>query len=213
MELISLFAASFIVGFSGALMPGPMLAIDIAESSAGGIRTGPIITTGHALAEIALVVLLSLGLATLVSNHKIVGNIIGMVGGGMLIFMGLGMIWKVFRLKAESLSDTRKNKKSTQLVLDGFVASISNPYWFIWWATTGLAFLIKALKYGPVGPAVFYIGHISSDFVWYTLVSFLIWRGRKIITGTAYKILIIVCAFFLLGIGGLFIRDGVVGSI
>jgi len=92
MELLSLFITSFIVGFSGALMPGPLLAVDIAETPLKGARTGPIITGGHALAEIAVVVLLSIGLAAVVSENKAIGQAIGVIGGGMLIFMGFGML-------------------------------------------------------------------------------------------------------------------------
>jgi len=213
MELISLFFTSFIVGFSGALMPGPLLAVDIAETPAKGARTGPIITGGHALAEIVVVVLLSIGLAVVVSENEIIGHAIGVIGGAMLLFMGLGMINELRKLQSQSQSLTAKSKTSGRLIFDGIVASISNPYWFVWWATTGSAFLLKSLKHGIAGPTVFYFGHILSDLVWYSLVSFLIWNGRKLIGGKGYRILIGACALFLLYLGGRFIYDGLTGSI
>ncbi len=213
MELLSLFVTSFIVGFSGAIMPGPLLVVDIAETPSKGFRTGPIITAGHAIAEIAVVVLLSLGLAALVNENKTIGHAIGIVGGGMLIFMGLGMVYNLIKAKINTAMTDSRAKKSGRLVVEGIIASISNPYWFVWWATTGSAFLIKSLKHGAAGPTTFYFGHILSDLVWYSLISFLVWKGRKLMAGTGYKLLIAVCALFLLYLGGLFIHDGITGSI
>jgi len=212
MELWSLFISSFIVGFSGALMPGPLLAVDIAETPSKGMRTGPIITGGHAIAELFVVILLSLGLASLADN-KTIGNGIGIVGGAMLIFMGIAMLYDLLRSRIKTVSGNVKAKNSGRLAFDGIVASISNPYWFVWWATTGSAFLVKSLKHGIIGPPIFYVGHILSDLVWYSLVSILIWKGRKLIVGTGYKILIAACALFLLYLGGTFIHDGLSGAI
>ncbi len=212
MELWSLFLTAFIVGFSGALMPGPLLAVDIAETPAKGIRTGPILVGGHAIAELAVVILLALGLSSL-SDNKAVNSGIGIVGGIMLIFMGLGMLYNLIKSRLKARAAERTGKSAARLTADGIISSLSNPYWYVWWATTGSAFMVRSLEHGAIGPPVFYIGHILSDFVWYTLVSILIWRGRRLIVGVGYKILIVLCALFLLYLGGLFIHDGITGSI
>jgi hypothetical protein len=59
---------------------------------------------------------------------------------------------------------------------------------------------------------VFYFGHILSDFVWYTAVSILIWKGKNIIMGTGLKTLLLLCAAFLLYLGTTFIYEGLTGS-
>ena len=51
MELAALFFDSFIIGFSGALMPGPVLAVGIAETPKHGWQTGPVLIIGHAVAD------------------------------------------------------------------------------------------------------------------------------------------------------------------
>jgi threonine/homoserine/homoserine lactone efflux protein len=212
MELWSLFVTAFIVGFSGAMMPGPLLAVDIAETPVKGIRTGPILVGGHAIAEMAVVIVLALGLSSLEDN-KTVSNIIGIAGGIMLIIMGLAMLYDLIRSKLKAQAARRRGKSAMRLTADGIITSLSNPYWYVWWATTGSAFMVRSLEHGTVGPPVFYVGHILSDFVWYTLVSIIIWKGRKIIVGVGYKILIALCAIFLLYLGGLFIHDGIAGTI
>ena len=132
----------------------------------------------------------------------------------MLILMGVGMIYDLLKARPKTAKGATEARGAGRLVFDGVLTSLSNPYWFIWWATTGSAFLLKSLKHGSVvGPTVFYFGHILSDLVWYSFVSILIWKGRKLIVGTGYKILIGVCALFLLYLGVVFIRDGITGSI
>jgi len=212
MELATLFITSFIVGFSGAMMPGPLLAVGVAEAPRKGAVTGPIITGGHAIAELAVVILLSLGLAAVAENKTVAGGI-AIIGGAMLIFMGVGMLYELIMKKIEMNQDPTTAKKSRRLVLDGILTSLSNPYWFVWWATTGSAFLVKSLDHGAVGPAVFYVGHILSDLVWYSLVAYLVWKGRKLMVGKGYKILIGVCGLFLIYLGGSFIYGGVAGAI
>ena len=208
MELFLLFFNSFVVGFSGAMMPGPLLAVGIAETPRHGWRTGPVISAGHAVAEVFIVVALSLGLAALAQNST-VAAIIGIVGGTALIVMGIQMAYGIIKSKVNyEIVETEKGS-SHKLAGKGITATLSNPYWFVWWATTGLAFLVKSLKFGIIGPVVFYFGHILSDFVWYTVVSILIWAGKKIIMGRVLKVLIVACAVFLVYLGITFIYDGV----
>jgi len=60
LELIGIFFSSMGIGFSGALMPGPMLSVTIAESYKKGFWAGPLIVLGHAIPEFVLMVLFSL---------------------------------------------------------------------------------------------------------------------------------------------------------
>ena len=212
MELLALFFNSFVVGFSGAMMPGPLLTVGIAETPRHGWQTGPIISIGHAIAEIVVVVVLSLGLVA-VAENQIVTRVIGTVGGAALILMGSMMGDDIIKSRIKYESITVSKKSSTKLAGEGITATLSNPYWFVWWGTTGLAFLVKSLHFGWIGPVLFYFGHIMSDFVWYSLVSVLLWRGRKLIIGTGLRVLILCCALFLLYLGGKFMYDGISGAL
>lgn len=211
MELLALFFNSFVIGFSGAMMPGPLLAVDIAETPRHGWRTGPVISVGHAIAEIGVVVVLALGVAV-VASHPMVARTIGVVGGLALLLMGGSMAYDT--LKKRISYDTAGTGKQVgyKLAGKGITASLSNPYWFIWWVTIGLALLVKAQEFGIIGPIVFYFGHILSDFVWYTVVSVLLWKGRRLFMGGGLKVLILCCAAFLLYLGVSFIHDGWTGQ-
>jgi threonine/homoserine/homoserine lactone efflux protein len=212
MELLILFFNSFMVGFSGAMMPGPLLAVDIAETPRHGWQAGPILSAGHALAEIAVVVVLSLGVAALAQNNT-VASVIGVVGGTALILMGGNMGYETLKNRLSYEIDNTRKSGSHRLVAKGITATLSNPYWFVWWATTGLAFLLKSQQFGWIGPVVFYFGHIMSDFVWFTVVSLLLWKGKRLLLGRGLKILMALCAVFLIYLGGTFIMDGLSGEL
>lgn len=192
------------------MMPGPLLAVGIAETPRHGWKTGPIISTGHAVAEIFVVAALSLGLAALAENG-IVTTVISIVGGTALIYMGVTMGYEIItnKINYDDIETTSQSKH--KLAGKGITATLSNPFWFVWWATTGLAFLVKSLKFGVVGPVVFYFGHILSDYVWYTVVSVVLWSGKKILFGKVLKGLILGCALFLVYLGIVFILDGIKG--
>lgn len=211
MELAALFLNSFLIGFSGAMMPGPLLAVDIAETPHHGWKAGPVLSIGHAIAEIGVVVVLAFGVAALASNPMVVRTI-GVVGGAALLLMGGMMVFDTLRQRISYEAATQDKQAGYQLAGKGITASLSNPYWFIWWVTIGLALLVQAQEFGIIGPIVFYFGHILSDFVWYTFVSVLLWKGRKLIMGTGLKVLILCCAVFLLYLGVTFIHDGLTGA-
>ena len=151
---------------------------------------------------------LSLGLVT-ISEGSIIPNIIGIVGGVALILMGIMMGIDIIR--GGISYETGEKASSQKLITKGITTSLSNPYWFVWWVTTGLAFLTKSLQFGIIGPVVFYFGHIMSDFVWYSFVTFILWKGKKLIVGMGFKILILICSIFLLYLGSWFIYDGIQG--
>jgi len=60
------------------------------------------------------------------------------------------------------------------------LASLSNPYWTLWWATIGLGYLAAAMKFGLKGVVVFFWGHILADYTWYALISVGITRGKRL---------------------------------
>ncbi len=91
------------------------------------------------------------------------------------------------------------------------MVSLSNPFWSLWWVTVGLYYLTRSqdLGLGLLGIAAFYLGHILADYVWYGVVSLALVSGRRILTNTFYKGLILVCGLFLWGLAGFFIVQGV----
>ncbi len=93
-------------------------------------------------------------------------------------------------------------------IVTGLAATITNPYWIVWWATVGLSYLTMAAPLGAIGAGAFYVGHILSDFCWYAAVALAVAGGRRLLTGRGYKYLLAACGLLLFGLGSVFAGKG-----
>lgn len=217
-----LIVTAFVVGLSGAMAPGSLLVVVVTETVRKGFWAGPVALIGHAVTEITMVALLALGLGKLLSYQSALG-VIGLVGGLMLFWFGWGT-WKTARSATLSLdagagdkpaagrSDAGKpgarGKGMLSTAFAGMVASVSNPYWVLWWATIGAAYVASGMKYGPVGPATFFLGHIASDTAWYVLVSLAVATGTRFFNDKVYRGVLYACGAFLFLFGAYFLKLG-----
>jgi threonine/homoserine/homoserine lactone efflux protein len=204
--LFGIAISSFIVALSGALMPGPLLTTTVGESSRHGPRAGPLLMAGHAILELALVIALFLGLAPLLAERQVKAGV-SIAGSAILLWLGGGMLRALPALSIQP--QAAPVKRQGRLVATGILVSLSNPYWIIWWATFGLACILQSQKWGFTGIAAFFIGHIAADFSWYSLVSFSVGKGRAFFTDTIYRVVVGVCAVFLLVFAGWFLYKGI----
>jgi len=91
MNLVGIGISAFIVALSGALMPGPLLAVTVSEAARRGARAGPLIVFGHGLLEIVLIALVIAGLGKFITQ-PLFKAIASLAGGVMLIVMGSMML-------------------------------------------------------------------------------------------------------------------------
>jgi threonine/homoserine/homoserine lactone efflux protein len=210
MSLALIFATSLLIGFSGAMMPGPVSAMAVTEGARRGFWAGPLITLGHGLAELAIVAGLAFGLGRVLAL-SFVSALIGLLGGTFLLWMGYSII-----------RDTRRGIVSLELapakaqgmtrfgpVGAGLLTSVANPYWVLWWATIGAGYVILSLEAGIAGLLAFYLGHILSDLSWNSLLSFLVASGRHRLHEGIYRRVLIACGFFLMIFSLYFLWSGI----
>ncbi len=209
MAWYGLFVTAFIVGLSGAMMPGPLLSYTIAESARRGWVAGPLMILGHGILELALVIGIMAGLSSFIQK-PVVSSGIALVGGAFLLYLGFSMSRQAARGEISLAGDrTGPETKGMHPVLAGVLISLSNPYWSIWWATIGLGYFTIALQSGWTGMAAFFTGHISADFVWYVMVAVLVANGRRFISQNAYNYILLACGLFLIVMGFYFIYTGI----
>jgi threonine/homoserine/homoserine lactone efflux protein len=197
MDLVSIFLVSFTIALSGALMPGTLLTAVISESAKHGFKSGPLIIIGHALTEALMIGLIILGFARFINKSQVVFYI-SIIGSLILFYFGTGMLISAPRL---SLGSKGKPSKSSNLILLGITMSITNPYWSIWWLTIGLGLALASQKQGILAVLIFFLGHISADFGWYSAVSLGISRGKKFLSDKIYRGIIFLCGIALIGFG------------
>ncbi len=198
MGLGGLALSSFVIGLSGAVMPGPVLAVTITHTVRRGFWAGPLIVAGHGLIEVALLAGIVLGLGSIITKPLVSGGI-GAVGGVVLLWMGLGMLRSLPGLSLREIM-RGEGPQGRHPVWDGLILSAANPYFVIWWATVGLGLLLAASNstWGLWGLAAFYFGHICADLAWYGLVSATVSKGRSWLSDNIYKWVVGVCAAALL---------------
>ncbi|MBE9547021.1 MAG: LysE family transporter [Proteobacteria bacterium] len=204
-KLTAIFISSFVIAMSGAMMPGPVLTVTISESTRRGFMAGPMIVLGHGILEVSLLVLLVLGFADLINNPKFLG-VVGIAGGIVLLWLSFGMLKGIRQLR---LDLTPGKNAWGGPVIAGILTSLANPYWIIWWATIGLGYVIISMKFGFIGLAVFFTGHILADLMWYSIISLLVSRGKKYISAKIYRGVIGTCAVALIFFGIYFGVSGI----
>lgn len=205
--LFALFVTSLIVGFSGALMPGPVSMVTISQSARYGFWAGPLVTAGHAMAEIAAVAALAMGLGK-VFKRSLVAGLIGLLGGGFLLWMGIDIARSGWVGIALELEPREMGVGALGSVGAGVLASISNPYWVVWWTSVGASYVVLALRRGLPGLGAFFSGHILSDLSWNSLLAFLIASGRGFLSVSFYRGVLVVCGLILVALAIYFIYSG-----
>lgn len=208
LALVTIFSTSFVLALSGALMPGPLLTVTVSESSRRGAGAGPLMICGHGLLELAMVAALLAGLAPILVRDDVF-IFISLAGGAILLHMGITMLKSLPGLVLHGPSPSTPPNAGRNLVVAGLILSAVNPYWLIWWASIGLGYIVYAMKFGLLGVAAFFCGHILADLAWYTLVSFGIARGRHLLGNGLYRKLIGGCALFLIAFACWFFYSGV----
>ncbi len=206
--LFFIFWSSLVIGFSGAIMPGSVLTTTIAETMKRGFRAGPLIVLGHSLLELLVLVAVITGLGAWIVRDPVLG-VLCLGGGLLLIAMGVQMALTAKAATHAALHATADPRGAIRgPVLAGFLVSLSNPYWVVWWATIGLNYAALSLRHGAPGLASFYTGHILADLIWYSLVAAGVAGGRRICPPWLYRALIVLCGIVLIALGAHFIRDG-----
>ncbi len=210
-QALVIFGTSFVVGLSGAVAPGPLLALDIRESTIRGFWAGPFIATGHSLLELLVVALLGLGILELIQRDPAF-TVVALLGGLLLLWMGWGMVRRPGRwAPPASYGEVQGSHPNPGWpILGGAVVSIANPFWSLWWATVGASFMAwsQSLGLGLLGIVAFYLGHILSDYSWYSAVSLAVGMGRRLMSNSVYKMVMVFCGLFLWAMAGFFIANG-----
>ena len=135
-------------------------------------------------------------------------KIIGTIGG---IFI---LIFSILQIKSFI-----KDKKSTQVqgisnikfnirnpVLIGFIFTILNPFFLIWWFTIGSTMISESiLNFGVVeGTSLLFFSHIWMDYFWLWFTSFMVNKGKSVINAKIYQMFVFVISV-ILGIFGFYL--------
>ena len=229
--LVAIFVTSFLVSLTGALSPGPLTTLAVREGVRRGFWAGPALAAGHGAIELALVAALALGLNRLLEEEWLTATI-ALVGGTFLLWLGAQIIRTAPRQElvigeqgggqeprsrppgrgwlrpALGEEERLTAAAALRLAASGVVVSVANPFWILWWATVGTAYIATSLEEGAAGVGVFYGAHFLTDLGWLSVIALALATGRRIMSRRAYRGVLVACGVFLLGLGGWFLASG-----
>lgn len=213
MAVLSLLVYAFVVGFAAVVSPGPVSTAIVTESARRGFAVGPLVTIGHVVPEFAMVMLLSLGLAAGL-NTPMFTVVVALAGGALLLWMGGSMAWGAYQGTISLPKPDAPNRRLTnwQLLALGFLATVVNPFWYVWWVTMGTEYMARpeVSVLGFAGLIIFYFGHIAGDFLWNSILSGVVGGGRRWISDRLYRSLIVVSGLFLVYLGLVFVQSAII---
>jgi threonine/homoserine/homoserine lactone efflux protein len=183
------------------MMPGPMFAVTVAKSYRSP-WAGAKIAVGHAIIEVPIILLIYYGFARFF-EHQTVQLILSLLGGGMLIWLGIGM----FRARKEVVRGGKD--LAYNAVIAGIVMSAMNPFFLLWWATVGSMLVMKFVGFGAIGLPVFIMTHWLCDLIWLSFVSVLIYRTKALWGQKFQEWVFIICSLLLIGFGIWYLVSGI----
>ena len=196
-----------LVSTSGVLSPGPLFFINILYGSKYGSFVGLKIASGHAIVEFPLIVALSYGLYSFsytLHVSDVIFKVIGLIGGIFLLLFSILQIISILKDKSSN-SQTITNLKFNikYPILAGFIFTILNPFFLLWWLTIGSKLISDSvINFGIVeGILLIFFSHIWMDYFWLWFTSFMINKGKSIIKEKVYRIFVFAISV-ILGIYG-----------
>ncbi|MEM2934657.1 MAG: LysE family transporter [Methanocellales archaeon] len=202
-EILYSLTTGIVLGYTGALSPGPVLFATIDASLKRGWIAGPLVVLGHVLIEILVAAVILFGLASFITTSALF--YIYLAGGATLCLFGFLTLRGSKNAKLD-----RGDINTSNPVFAGILTSISNPFFWIWWLTVGNHFVLRGLEIGLAVGSAFVIGHWFSDLSWYTLVSTSFSKGKKLMSQKTYRAILIGCGVFLILFGVLSIAQSTI---
>jgi len=211
-SLLLVYGTFMVISLSGALSPGPLTALALSEGVRAGRWTGARLAVGHGLVEIPLVFAVAYGLGTWL-RKPVVGGVVGLVGAGVLLWMGYGLAvgaWRGQMALINASAGTVPGALRWGHIPGGMLFTLANPYWSLWWATLGAAYVarVTVLNLGPLTVGGLAFTHWLMDLLWLGALSLLVASGRRFISPKAYRAALLACGVFLLAFGLYFAWSG-----
>ncbi len=215
-ELTKALILGFTVGISAAIVPGPMMFAAIAASIKNGWRAGPSIFIGHALVELAIFVIILVGVSSFLG--KTIISYMAVIGGLVMLLSGLVMIKSAKEASTMDISISASNLNLSSgpapvriitsalnpfsgPVSAGIMTSALNPFFVIWWLTAGSAIVLKEYMIGIFAVVAFIVGHWIADLGFLVAVSSSFSQRNKILSQRTHEIMVYLCGGFMVFFG------------
>lgn len=194
-------ASVLVISLSGVLMPGPLFAMTIKKAEKSKI-SGALIAIGHGIVEFPLMFLIFFVLSEF-EVPAVVQIAVGLIGGALMVFMGI----QTYRTRHKHEETTISPKRDS--VLAGVYTTAANAGFILWWLTIGTTLILNAKLFGLTGFSIFAGVHWFTDFAWYTVAAFLIFKSQRFWNDNVRIGITLFCTAVFIGFGLYFMGSAV----
>ena len=200
LEAMMQLGLGFVIGFTGAAMPGPLTAFVVTNGLSGSNRFhGFVSALGHCAVEAGIIAGIVLGLMAVFDVAPF--RFLNMAGGVSLIVFGA-----IALVRGKGGVSRRPVIVGRSAFLGGVTLSIFNGTIPVWWGTVGLQQLGFALRSAALSGALLWVvGHWMADLAWYGFLGYSSYRGRRYLGDRAARWVIVGCSVTLVVVGVVFV--------
>lgn len=199
-QLATFLVASMVI----IIVPGPSVLFTLARGVAWGRAVAVLTVLGNSLGTLTLSVIVAVGLGPLLSHSKTLSIVLQLLGGGYLIWLGLG----AFRHRQEharAMTEREPQRpNNVRVVRQGYVVGILNPKSLVFFAAVFPHFVDRAK--GSVTTQLLLLGVVfsvlafCSDSTWGLIAG----TAREWLSGSPSRLVVLrtvgACVMMTLGV-------------
>jgi len=185
------------ISLTGVMLPGPMTTAVIAKGYHRK-HAGALIGAGHCIVELPLVIALYLGLSQFLGSPRVLQGIY-IAGGLMLLYLGIRMF------RATGRESGASGGLPASALATGAVVTATNPAFYAWWVTVGVALIAVAAEFGHRGILLLLLVHMPLDVMWSEFLSVGTYESKRWWTPRTRRIVFSVCSLVMIGFGVWFV--------
>jgi threonine/homoserine/homoserine lactone efflux protein len=194
--------AGAVLGLSGGISPGPLLALVVSETLNRGVAGGIRVAVAPLITDLPIVAAVFLVLSRLADVAPVLGAVT-LAGAAFLVFLGIAGIGT----RAPDVQSTDSTQTS---LIRGVVTNFLNPSPYLFWLTVGGPLVVGAAANGLAGPAAFLVSHYLLLVGSKIAVAVVVSRSRSVLGGRSFIWMNRALGVVLLGFAAIFLWNGLV---
>jgi threonine/homoserine/homoserine lactone efflux protein len=198
--MMTALASGALLGVSAGLVPGPLLALVLAQALRHGPREGCKVALAPLITDAPIIAIALVLAARLAELHSLLG-IVSIAGAVFVLYLA----WETFQPVPSPAVETVKEPGSW---IKGVLTNLLSPHPWLFWLTVGAAMLADAMTRGWMPATAFLFGFYLLLVGSKLLVALLAGRSRGLLAGRAYRLALRVLAVLLALFAVLLFRQG-----
>lgn len=201
LEFFRIFLLLSALNFTGLATPGPLAFLLAQYALDRKIWEAFWFVTGILVSDSILIVLFGFGMSYFFNSPHF--TTVVSVGGGIFLLSSGILLFRSNSLSRYSWMPKGSNDSQTGAfaLIIGFLATILNSGYWLWWGTVGMNFLSQAMRIGSVGLGAFLLAIILPTYGWFCILYLLIAKGKNVLSDKAVIVTRKICGLFLIGFG------------